>query len=275
VTLQLEQVSAGHHGSGTTVHNITLTVVAGTITVVVGHNGTGKTTLLHTIAGLLPARTGRVLLYGHDLTRRPAEVRARAGLSYMPQGGRVFANLTVAEHLALAHHRYRDCGASMWTPQVVLDLLPQLAGRLSHRGAQLSGGEQQMLALARALLADPTVLLLDEPTEGLAPAVAARIRTAITTAAGDGTRVLLATPDPSLAADLATGHISVLTAGRLTHVFDAATVRAYPTKLLAAVNPNPRPARPGVRSQDATDRRPAWTDLLTHDDTEPAQHKST
>jgi branched-chain amino acid transport system ATP-binding protein len=220
--LRLEDVSAGHAG-GTHLHEISLSLQAGSIHAVLGHNGAGKSTLLHTIAGLIRPQSGRILLAGRDLTHMAAHRRCRAGIGYVPQGARVFASLTVGEHLAIAHKtessRAQSNGAESnrleWTKSRVLDLLPQLGARLRHRGGQLSGGEQQMLAIARALLAQPRLLLLDEPTEGLAPAVVEEIHKTITALAGEGITILLATPHPDLAHTFA-HYVSLLTTGRLT-----------------------------------------------------------
>jgi len=211
--LRLEDVSAGHAG-GTHLHQISLTLQAGSIHAVLGHNGAGKSTLLHTIAGLIRPRSGRILLGDRDLTTLPAHRRCRAGIGYVPQGARVFSSLTVTETLAIAQRRHTP-GRPEWTRSTVLDLLPQLGKRMRHRGAQLSGGEQQMLAIARALLAQPSILLLDEPTEGLAPAVVEEIHKTVTALAGEGIAILLATPHPDLAHNFA-HQVSELTTGRLT-----------------------------------------------------------
>ena len=216
--LRLEDVSAGHAG-GTHLHEISLCQHAGSIHAILGHNGAGKSTLLHTIAGLIRPRSGRILLSGKDLTHLPAHRRSRAGIGYVPQGARVFSSLTVSEHLAIAHRRPKDDPSEgnrpQWTRSGVLDLLPQLGKRLRHRGAQLSGGEQQMLAIARALLAQPRLLLLDEPTEGLAPTIVEEIHKTITALAGEGIAILLATPQPEFAYTFA-HQVSLLTTGRLT-----------------------------------------------------------
>jgi branched-chain amino acid transport system ATP-binding protein len=183
--LTVEHLSAGYSG-GTVLHRVTLHLTAGQICTVAGVNGAGKSTLVHTIAGLHQPTTGRIILHGRDITRH----RARAGLSLVPQGRRVFATLTVAEHLAIAAR------PGPHTPDRILELFPALAARLGHRGSHLSGGEQQMLAIARALLTQPKILLLDEPTEGLAAGLAAHIDALIPTLAGTGTAVLRTTPDP-------------------------------------------------------------------------------
>ena len=267
--LSLEQVSAGY-GGGVVVHRIDLSVPAGTVHAVVGHNGAGKTTLLHTVAGLIPAATGRIRLGGTDLTRQPAHRRTRAGVGYVPQGRRVFASLTVAEHLAIAqrHTATATTGASAaagWTRDRVLDLLPHLATRLQHRGAHLSGGEQQMLAIARALLTQPALLLLDEPTEGLAPAVTVQISRTITALAGEGLAVLLATPQPDLARTVA-DQTNVLTAGRVTAHLDAATIHADPDRLRAALTPGTSGTPAETAGAATLDQRPGraavWIDTL-------------
>src|SRR6266545_1070109 len=232
--LRVEHLRAGY-GGGTVLHGITLTVSAGDVHAIVGHNGAGKTTLLHAIAGLVRPAAGHVHVDGRDLTGLPAHRIARAGVALVPQGRRVFASLTVAEHLTLPRAG-RTRPAPTWTVRRVLDLLPGLAGRLAHRGGQLSGGEQQMLAIARALLTQPRLLLLDEPTEGLAPAVAQQIRDVIATLAAEDVAVLLATPQLALAAGRARS-ISVLDTGRIVATSDSDTDRTAAAVLTAALSP--------------------------------------
>jgi branched-chain amino acid transport system ATP-binding protein len=223
--LAVHELRAGY-GAGTVLHGVSFEVTAGGVHAVLGRNGAGKTTLLHTIAGLHRPTGGRIVFDGCDITGWPAHRRTRAGLALVPQGRRVFASLTVAEHLAIAHRphdrrrtrRHGDAGhpgdhpVGVWTPARVLDQLPALAARLRHRGRQLSGGEQQMLAIARALLTRPRLLLLDEPTEGLAPQIAAQVQQLIDRLAAGGLTVLLATPVPPPAApggvtELSTGAV--------------------------------------------------------------------
>jgi branched-chain amino acid transport system ATP-binding protein len=225
--LRLERVSAGY-GGGTVLHHLTLAVPTGSVYAVVGHNGAGKTTLLHTIAGLQPGTGGHVSLDGDDLTDQPAHRRARAGVGLVPQGRRVFASLTVAEHLRVAWRR--DVRPGAWTPDRILNLLPQLAARRLHRGFQLSGGEQQMLAIARALLTQPRLLLLDEPTEGLAPNLAGDIRRLIGQLAAEGLTLLLAAPQPALPLAVA-DEIAVLASGHLTYHLTGGAARARPDLL--------------------------------------------
>lgn len=242
--LELTGLAAGYHG-GTVLHGLDLAVPAGTVHAIVGHNGAGKTTLVHTVAGLLRPSAGSVRVNGLEVTGRPAHRLARAGVGLVPQGRRVFAGLTVAEHLRLSHRPPRRHGtgrSSEWTPGRVLELLPRLAERLGHRGADLSGGEQQMLALARALLGTPRVLLLDEPTEGLAPALARQIRRLVADVAEEGIAVLLVSPSPALAAHCART-VTVLTSGRITARLDGEEVRADPAALHEALDL--APLRPG------------------------------
>lgn len=235
--LDITGLTAGY-GGGTVLHGLDLSVPAGTVHAVVGHNGAGKTTLVHTVAGLLRPDAGVVRVDGRDVTGRPAHHVARAGIGLVPQGRRVFAGLTVAEHLGLSYRPPRRGGTApgdVWTPERVLELFPRLAERRGHRGSDLSGGEQQMLALARALLGTPRVLLLDEPTEGLSPALAGRIRDLVATLAGEGIAVLLVSPSPALAAHCAHA-VTVLTSGRVTARLDGEAVRADPEPLHRALD---------------------------------------
>ncbi|WBB61564.1 ABC transporter ATP-binding protein [Streptomyces sp. WMMC500] len=232
--LRICGLSAGYHG-GTVLHDLDLDVPEGSVHAVVGHNGAGKTTLVHTVAGLLRPATGTVAIAGRDVTGRPAHRIARAGVGLVPQGRRVFARLTVAEHLRLAHRPPPDGAVGRpWTPERVLDLLPRLGERSAHRGTDLSGGEQQMLALARALLGSPRVLLLDEPTEGLAPVLVGQILDLVGTLAGEGLAVLLVSPSPASAAQCA-DTVTVLTSGRVTARLDGAAVRKDPADLHEAL----------------------------------------
>ncbi|MFG3053255.1 ABC transporter ATP-binding protein [Kitasatospora sp. NPDC048239] len=233
--LETHSLRAGYHG-GTVLQGIDLTADRCSVHAVLGPNGAGKTTLLHALAGLLPVASGRIGLAGADVTRLPAHRRARAGIGLVPQGRRVFASLTVAEHLRVAYRRR----PTSWSPDRVLDLLPRLGERLNQRADRLSGGEQQMLAIARTLLTGPRVLLLDEPTEGLAPAVAADVLDLARRLAADGLAVLLAAPRPALVLPIA-DRITVLGAGRITTALDGAAARRDQALVLAALAP-PRQA---------------------------------
>ncbi|MFI6848913.1 ATP-binding cassette domain-containing protein [Kitasatospora sp. NBC_00085] len=229
--LETRSLRAGYHG-GTVLHGIDLTAGQFSVHAVLGPNGAGKTTLLHALAGLVPVGSGRIELAGTDVTRLPTHRRARAGIGLVPQGRRVFASLTVAEHLKVAHRRR----PTAWSPARVVDLLPRLGERLHHRADRLSGGEQQMLAIARTLLTGPRVLLIDEPTEGLAPAVAADVLALAAQLAADGMAVVVTSPRPAQVLPIA-DRITVLGAGRITAALDGAAARRDPARVLAALTP--------------------------------------
>ncbi len=149
---------------------VSLTLARGEALGLMGRNGMGKTTLIRTIMGLARPRAGSVTITGADMTHAPAYRIARRGIAYVPEGRGIFGSLSVRENLAIAERAGIE-GAQAWTMARVLELFPRLGQRLQNGGDQLSGGEQQMLAIARALLTNPRVLILDEATEGLAPLV--------------------------------------------------------------------------------------------------------
>jgi branched-chain amino acid transport system ATP-binding protein len=197
--LRVEQLYAGY-GPLPVLHGVDLVVPSGTQAAVVGHNGAGKTTLLHAIAGLLSTRDGAVHHQGVALHGLSAHWVARAGVALVPQGRRVFASLTVTEHLELAAHTPGWPGGwrrrpRSWPVERVLDELPALRRLRDRAGRQLSGGEQQLLAIARALATSPSLLLLDEPTEGLAPDLREAVTTLLSTVADDGVTLLVTASD--------------------------------------------------------------------------------
>jgi branched-chain amino acid transport system ATP-binding protein len=162
-----------YYGRAHALQGVKLTLERGVLGIV-GRNGMGKTTLIRTLLGHVARRSGRVTIGGRDLSRaRPHEV-ARAGIGYVPEGRGVFPNLSVRENLVMAARPGRD-GRHEWTLDRVLQTFPRLAERLGHLGAQLSGGEQQMLSIGRVLMTHPDVVILDEATEGLAPLIVAEI----------------------------------------------------------------------------------------------------
>jgi branched-chain amino acid transport system ATP-binding protein len=170
--LELRHVSAGY-GETVVLEDIDLVVRAGECLSLIGRNGVGKTSLLATVMGHTTLHRGEVRLHGADLTRVPVFRRARLGLGFVPQEREIFPSLTVRENLEIAAR------PGLWTVDRVFALFPQLAVRLGHMGHQLSGGEQQMLSIARALLTNPSVLLMDEPTEGLAPVLVEALTTVL------------------------------------------------------------------------------------------------
>lgn len=165
------------YGQVQVLHGIDLQLRKGEVLCLLGRNGAGKTTLLKAIMGLVPAQAGSIRLGGRELTALPPHEVPRAGVAYVPQGRRLFAELSVAENIEIG---LMTRGAGNATRDAVLDLFPVLRERLGQRSGTLSGGEQQMLAMARALCIEPDVLLLDEPTEGLMPSMIARIRDTVT-----------------------------------------------------------------------------------------------
>jgi len=160
--LELRQVSAGY-GETVVIEDVDLTLAVGECISVIGRNGVGKSTLLATVMGQTVLHAGDIVLNGQSLTRLPSYRRALAGIGFVPQEREIFPSLTVRDNLDVAAR------PGLWTLPRVFELFPRLQERLENAGNQLSGGEQQMLSIARALLTNPTILLMDEPTEGLAP----------------------------------------------------------------------------------------------------------
>ncbi|MBW8778132.1 MAG: ABC transporter ATP-binding protein [Burkholderiales bacterium] len=162
------------YGSSHVLHGVGISIRRGETVGLMGRNGMGKSTLIRTLLGHVSQRRGQISLHGCDVSRaKPHEV-ARLGVAYVPEGRGVFANLSVRENLVMAARRGRD-GRQDWSFERVLATFPRLAERLSHLGGQLSGGEQQMLSIGRALMTHPDLIILDEATEGLAPLIVAEI----------------------------------------------------------------------------------------------------
>ena len=176
------------YGESRALNRVSMTVGAGQVVCVMGRNGVGKTTLLKTMVGLLRPLRGRVEFAGRDVTHLPPYERARLGMAYVPQGREIFPALTVRENLVVGSRRKRP---PRETFDYVLGLFPALADMLGKRGGDLSGGQQQQLALARALIADPTLLLLDEPTEGIQPSIVEEIAGALRRIKAEGRRAIV------------------------------------------------------------------------------------
>ena len=188
------------YGQVTAIRDISLSVEGGGILAVIGANGAGKSTLLKTIAGILPAVSGTIIFDNEDITRRSAFDRVRRGIALVPEGRRLFPSLTVQENLQTAFASKRK-GA--WTLDTVYDLFPLVAERRQRRAGDLSGGEQQATAIARALLTNPRLLLLDEVSLGLAPAIIADLYARLPEILAQGTGVLLVEQDVSQAMKVA------------------------------------------------------------------------
>jgi branched-chain amino acid transport system ATP-binding protein len=162
------------YGSSHVLHGVDLRIHAGETIGLLGRNGMGKSTLIRTVLGHVKQREGRITVRGEDFSRAAPHQMARAGIGYVPEGRGVFPTLSVRENLLMAARPAAD-GSSDWTLQRVLDTFPRLAERLQNQGSQLSGGEQQMLAIGRALMTHPDLVILDEATEGLAPLIVTEI----------------------------------------------------------------------------------------------------
>ena len=171
--LQIDDINT-YYGDSHTLRGVSLELPAGTSLGLLGRNGMGKTTLIRTLMGYVRAARGRVRWEGTDVTNSAPERVARLGVGYVPEGRGIFPNLSVRENLVMTARRGID-GRSDWTYERVLATFPRLTERLSHGGQQLSGGEQQMLAIGRALMTNPKLMILDEATEGLAPLIVAEI----------------------------------------------------------------------------------------------------
>ena len=212
-----------YYGDSHVLQGTTLRAERGYVTSVLGRNGVGKTTLCRSLAGLTPARRGRVVLGGLDVTRLPPHRICDAGISLVPQGRRIFVSLTVHENLMIAVRPAKSGNA--WTIERVFALFPRLAERRHHGGNDLSGGEQQMLAIARALVANPVLLVMDEPTEGLAPALVAEVARLIRQLREEGTTVLLVEQNAAFAVDVSDA-AHVMHQGTIVHSSAPATLWA-------------------------------------------------
>jgi len=193
IILQAQGVHAWY-GSSHVLHGVDLEIRQGETVGLLGRNGMGKSTLIRSLLGHVAQRDGRLSLFGRDISRaRPHEV-ARQGVAYVPEGRGVFGNLSVRENLIMAARRGRD-GRQDWNFERVMATFPRLAERLGHLGGQLSGGEQQMLSIGRALMTHPELIVLDEATEGLAPLIVAEIWRVIDEIKAGGMAVLIVDRD--------------------------------------------------------------------------------
>ena len=222
--LNLDNVRAGY-GETVVLEDIRLSVAAGETVSIIGRNGVGKSTLLATVMGHTTLHGGRIFLRGQDISRLATYRRVTAGLGYVPQEREIFPSLSVRENLEVAAR------PGSWTVKTVFDLFPRLAERVSNMGNQLSGGEQQMLAIGRALIGNPSVLLMDEPSEGLAPVIVEELARAIKrlTQAG-GLTTLVVEQNSRLALSLAPRAI-VMDRGHIVYDGPSETLRNDPAKL--------------------------------------------
>jgi branched-chain amino acid transport system ATP-binding protein len=200
-----------YYGDSHVLHGVSLGVAPGEVVAILGRNGMGKTTLIRSVVGFTPPRRGRVRLRGRDVTAWPPFRRVERGMALVPQGRRVFPSLDVRENLDVAR-----AGRGRWTLERVYELFPRLRERASNRANKLSGGEQQMLAIGRALMSNPTVLLMDEPTEGLAPLLVREVGRVIGELKREGLSILLVEQNLPMAASVA-DRVHVLSRGEIVY----------------------------------------------------------
>ena len=216
--LTLDNLRAGY-GEAVVLPSLSLSLRAGEALAVLGRNGSGKTTLIESVVGVTRRFSGRILLAGEDITNLRADQRARAGIGWVPQERSIFASLTIEENLTAVAQ------PGPWTPGQVYEMFPRLAERRTNFGNQLSGGEQQMLAIARALVLNPKVLLLDEPLEGLAPIIVDELLAALGRILRDeGTSIMIVEQSPKKVLGLA-GRAIVLERGSIVHAGESAALR--------------------------------------------------
>ena len=201
-----------YYGDSSVLQGISLRIDPGQVVGLLGRNGMGKTTLIRSIVGFTPPRRGRVLFKSHDITGWVSNRVVGLGLGLVPQGRRVFPTLSVRENLAVAVKN----GRGPWTLERVMELFPRLRERAENRAGKLSGGEQQMLAIARALVTNPELLLMDEPTEGLAPLLVREVGRVIEQLKTEGLSILLVEQNLPLALRIA-DHIHVLSRGQIVY----------------------------------------------------------
>ena len=209
--LEVRELRAGH-GASLVLEDLSLHMGVEAVGIV-GRNGMGKTTLCDTLVGFLPPSGGQILLYGERIDGRAPERIARAGIAYVPQGRRLFPSLTVDEHLAMLRVR-----GKRWTPAAVYELFPRLAERKRHRAGELSGGEQQMLAVGRAMLRDGHLIVMDEPSEGLAPTIVDVLVDAVGHLVSEGVAVLVVEQNLRAAVRMAPRQL-VMVSGRIEAEF--------------------------------------------------------
>ena len=219
--LDLQDVESGY-GDTQVLHGLTVHAQPGRVLAILGRNGAGKSTLLKTVMGLLPTRAGDIRLDGTALNgKRPFDI-AKLGIAYVPETRDIFPSLSVRENLMLAAARF---GGGDWTMERVIALFPRLGERMDNGGAQLSGGEQQMLAIARALLMNPRLLILDEPTEGLAPIIVKLIHDKLQELRAAGLAMLLVEQNFGFATSLA-DDVVVVSKGQVVWTGTPAEIRA-------------------------------------------------
>jgi branched-chain amino acid transport system ATP-binding protein len=218
------------YGDSHILHDLSLEVPANGILALLGRNGAGKTTCMNAVAGLLGSRSGRIMLEGRDISGFSPEAICRAGIALVPQGRRIFRSLSVEENLAVARRAAPPPGRVVWSNDDIYSLFPRLKERHRHPAGLLSGGEQQMLAIGRALMTAPRVLLMDEPTEGLAPQIVAEVGSIVRRLREAGLSVVLVEQHMTFALQLA-DEVVVISTGRVVEQGPAAGFLTEPARL--------------------------------------------
>lgn len=228
LALELDRVSAGY-GETVVLEDVRLALAAGESLSIIGRNGVGKTTLLATIMGHTNLHGGSLRLFGAEIGRLATHKRVRAGLGYVPQEREIFPSLTLRENLEVAAR------PGPWTLTAVFELFPRLAERAANRGNQLSGGEQQMLSIARALMGNPSVILMDEPSEGLAPVIVEELARAVKRLTrSEGLSLILVEQNTRLALDISPRAL-VMNRGRIVYDGASDALRRDPARLDALI----------------------------------------
>jgi branched-chain amino acid transport system ATP-binding protein len=215
-----------YYGTSHILHGIDFSVRRGEAVGLMGRNGMGKTTLIRTLLGLVPARRGEVRVNGRIMTNAAPHLIARQGIAYVPEGRGIFPNLTVRENLLMAARPATD-GQTPWNLERVLATFPRLAERLTHGGQQLSGGEQQMLSIGRALMTNPRLLILDEATEGLAPLIAREIWRILSAIRATGIAAIVVDKNFAAVSAIADRNV-ILVKGRIVFAGTGSELRAQP-----------------------------------------------
>lgn len=222
--LELIKVNS-YYGDSHVLYDLSLNLKEASLLALLGRNGAGKSTLMKTISGLLTANSGEILLFGKDIAKNKPEYIAKAGVRLVPQGRRIFPSLSVEENLKVAEQNRPI--KSPWNLKRVYELFPQLSIRVKQRAGTLSGGEQQMLAISRALMGNPDVLLLDEPSEGLAPLIVAEVARGIEQIKAEGLSIILVEQNFQLAMQVA-DDVVVLNTGEVAYQGSAKEVLSQP-----------------------------------------------
>lgn len=205
-----------YYGAAKILYGVSLHAAAGEVVALLGRNGAGKSTLMKSIIGLVVPKAGSVSLRDQDITGLPPFAIARQGIGYVPEERRVFTSLTILENLEAGRQDRPASGLAPWTPERLFALFPNLAGMRTRRGGQISGGEQQMLTIARTLMGNPDVLLLDEPSEGLAPIIVEKIGELIQRLRGMGITLIVAEQNMHFCLDIAS-HVAVIDKGHIVY----------------------------------------------------------